>query len=214
MSALGIMLAAIVIVVLVSALAMFRLRSDVYLQMMHDLERGNPEAVLARADGRAARMLVSPYARGIACFKAYALSHDRQRMADQFNVLMKLPLNEFNRVSLLTDGFAAFARMRDRKRCERILKEMEASHVNVTSLEGYRQFFEIVLAGRVDQRERIEDQIANLNGHRLGYAEYLLACIYASIGDGRVLALRSRAALHLEMQVDQLDGGVGVGTAI
>lgn len=204
----------VAVVMIVSSVVMFRLRSSLHLKMSDAIDRGDFEGFFRIAEGRASRMLVSPYARGLLVFKAYAAQADRTHMAEQFNLLMKLKLSDFAKASLLTEGFAAFAAIRDRKRCKRILEGMEQVHVNEESLRAHRQFFDIVLDRKTAERERLEQMLPSLTGRRRGYAEYLLAAVHATLGDGREADYRRRAAEDLGVSPSALDGAVRVSVPL
>lgn len=207
-------IAVIAVVMIVSAVVMFRLRSSLYLEMSNAIESGDYERFFARVQGRACRLLISPYARGLLLFKAYAAQGRRDQMVEQYNLLMRLKLSEFTRTSLLFEGFAAFAQARDRKRCRRIIKGMEEAQVSEESLRAYRQYYDIVLDGKTSELGRIERMLPSLVGRRRGYAEYLLAAMHATLGDGKQDELRRLAAADLGVDVDDLDRGVKVGTAL
>lgn len=204
----------VLLVMIVSAVVTFHLRSSLYLKMSESIERGDFASFFRMAEGRASRMLVSPYARGLLVFKAYAAQGDRTRMVEQFNLLMKLKLSDFTKASLLTEGFAAFAAVRDRKHCKRIIEGMEKVHANEESLRAHRQYYDIVLDHKTSELDRIEQMLPSLTGRRRGYAEYLLAAMHATRKDGREAECRELAARDLKVSPAGLDGSVRVSAPL
>lgn len=204
----------VVAVMVISAVVMFHLRNSLYMRMSGAIERGDFDGFFRMAEGCSSRLLLSPYARGLLVFKARTAQGDRARMAEQFNLLMKLKLSDYARASLLSEGFTAFACVHDRKRCARIIRGMEEAHVSEESIRAYRQYYDIVLDHKTTELARIEGMLPSLTGRRRGYAEYLLAAMHATRKDGKDVELRERAAAHLGVSVNDLDRGVKVGTAL
>ena len=205
----------IVAVMALSALVLFRLRASLVYRLRALIDSGEYEGFFALVDGGAARMVVSPYARRLLLFSAYAKQGDRDRMVEEFNQLMKLNLNSFNRVNVLTEGFREFSFVGDAKRCRRIVQAMKDENVNESCLAAYRQYLDIALEGKTDERRDIEARLPSLTGRRLGYAEFLLARIHESANDHKgAEALYEQAALHMKCSVSDIRRGVNVGTAV
>lgn len=124
LNTLGFTLIAIVLIAGASFGISLWLRIHIHTQLLDDIKSGNREDFQKRIDSRLARQTLSPYARGLLRFQAFAHEGDRTRMTEQFNQLMHMKLSDPIKASLLMDGFSAFLSVKDRKHCRRILDAM------------------------------------------------------------------------------------------
>lgn len=210
----GISIAIILVMAAAFTGGSFLLRFRLYQALSHDATRGDLDRFFVQVDGFAARVFLSPYGRERLRFQALARRGDSATLAEQFNLLMKLKLTDFQRAELLKDGFEAFAGLSDAKHAKRILDEMRAGGFDEHALAAYRRHYDIVLGGKTAARHDLENTYAALTGRRRGYAAYLLSKIYENAGDGRAHALRVEAASLLNVPVDRLDRSMHVNTAV
>jgi hypothetical protein len=124
MNALGFTLIAIVLIAGISFGVSLWLRIHIHTRLLDDIRRGDMDDFNKRIDSRLTCQTLSPYARELLRFQAYAHEGDRTRMTEQFNQLMHMKLSDPIKASLLMDGFNAFLSQKDRKHCKRILDAM------------------------------------------------------------------------------------------
>lgn len=210
----GITLVVLLVMAAVFTGGAFVLRFKLYNRMAADVEAGNLDRFFRDVDGFLVRTLVSPYGRERLRFRALASQGDRTRLAEQFNGLMKMKLGDYERGTLLTDGFNAFAALGDRKHAKRILDEMGKAGFESKALAAYHRHFDVVLDHKTDGRAALEESYARLTGRRRGYAAYLLSRIHETNKDGKAEAYRAEAAKLYGVPVEQLDRRIHVNTSV
>lgn len=111
------------------------LRTRVHARLLRDIRKKDFDDFNKRIDSRFACQTLSPYARELLRFQAFAAEDDRTRMVQQYNHLMAMKLSNNVKASLLMDGFNAFVKVGDRKHAKRILSAMTPELVPVERKE-------------------------------------------------------------------------------
>lgn len=121
---LGYVIVALALIALASFVVAAVLRTRVHVRLLRDIRKGDFDDFENRIDGLLVRQTLSPYARELLRFQAFAAQGDHAQMVQQYNHLMALKLADPVRASLLMDGFNAFVKVGDRKHAKRILAAM------------------------------------------------------------------------------------------
>lgn len=100
------------------------LRVRTHTRLLSDIKNGDFEDFATRIDSRMACQTLSPYARELLRFQAFASEKKRDKMVEQFNRLTSMKLSDAVRASLLMEGFSAFLEVHDKKHAKRILDAM------------------------------------------------------------------------------------------
>ena len=100
------------------------LRVRTHTRLLSDIKSGDFDDFEKRIDSRLACQTLSPYARELLRFQAFAAEKKRGDMVEQFNRLMGMKLSDSVRASLLMEGFSAFLKVNDKKHAKRILDAM------------------------------------------------------------------------------------------
>ena len=211
----GIAIAIILVMLLVFTAGGFYVRYKLYEVLQAEAADGDLDRFFKHVDGVLAKLFLSVYARERLRFLGLARRGDKALMAQQFNALMTLKLNDAQKAMLLADGFNAFAAVHDRKHAERILAEMPAAGMTDKQLAAYRRHFDIVLAGKTKgYLAPLENTYATLSGKRRGYAAYLLFKIHEQLKDGKADAYRDEAARLYAFPASELNRRIHVNTTV
>lgn len=121
---LGYVIIVLTLIALTSFFVTTYLRTRVHARLLRDIHSKDFDDFNRRIDGRFARQTLSPYARELLRFQAFAAKGDHTQMVQQYNRLMAMKLSDNVKASLLMDGFNAFVKAGDRKHAKRILSAM------------------------------------------------------------------------------------------
>lgn len=208
-------LIAIVILALVFTVGSMWLRGRVYAKLERAVSSGNLDEFFRRVDSHASRALLAPYGRELLRFRALALGGDRAAMAEQFNRLMRLKLNDYERSCVLTEGFNGLAAAGDATHCRRIVEAMATAGFTTKALAAYRRHLAVALERKPEEAKGLESSYGALRGVRRGYVAYLLMRAREATGD-KVAAesYRREACALYGCAASELDSRARVNTTV
>ncbi|MEG0452117.1 MAG: hypothetical protein RR558_03550 [Coprobacillus sp.] len=178
----GYMMIGIVIMIIVLSIGMSIIKRNLFQSLYLSLNNENYEYFFNKVDSHIARALLPIYTREIMRLNAYMKTKEAQTVTEQFNKMMKMHLNQYQLVDLLTKAFSYYAINKDQKKCARIIKKMEET-MDDAQCQKYRMYYEIVFEASIKYLEEIKQSLLIHRGKKRGYFEYLLAKSYLSKHD-------------------------------
>jgi len=133
------------------------------------------------------KLVVKQYDIEYAKLNSYFVRKDYENVDKQFDLLLKAVQVEERRVNLLMRTFEYYVYEKDKKRSEKILKEIQKLD-NKEIIQHCEREFDIVIKKSTDYIEQLEEETKKFDGQRRMVSLYLLKISYDNAGDSKKVA--------------------------